>query len=235
MRVGIIQSNFVPWRGYFDFIDSVDLFVFLDDVQYTRRDWRNRNLFKMPHCATVWATVPVRGVSRGQLIQDVLIDYDQNWVAKLSGLLDHNYKRAPFYLEYRDKFLEILNRKYPRLSQLNVALIRWIMQELGINTRTYMSSEFNPIGPKSSKLLDILEKVGATEYLSGLSAKSYLDEDAFKESGIILKYKSYDYPPYPQLFPPFEGRVSVLDLLLNCGPDSINYYKSRTPDILVEK
>lgn len=232
MRVGIIQSSFLPWRGYFDFIDDVDLFVFLDDVQYTRRDWRNRNRFKVAQ-GTTWVTVPVRYVERGQSIENVMVDNDQLWIDKSLRLLEHSYGRTPYFGRYIEPLREIMERGHQMLSELNVELIRWLMNELDIMTETRMSREFAPEGVKTERLLSILKKAGASHYLSGPSARDYLDERAFREADIGLSYKSYDYPEYPQPFPPFEGQVSVLDLLFNCGPESPHYLKSRLSNEIV--
>ncbi len=232
MLIGIIQSSFVPWRGYFDFIDDVDLFVFLDSVHYTRRDWRNRNLFKVAQ-GPVWVTIPVKYVSRGEVIHNICIDYGQRWIDKITGLLDASYNRALYIEHYRDKFLDILNNRHEKLSELNVALTHWIMSELGINTRTCMSMDYEPVGSKSELLLDIIKKAGATHYLSGPSAKDYLDVNAFAREKISLSFKKYDYPEYPQLYPPFDGHVTVLDLLFNCGPDARSFLKSRTANEVI--
>lgn len=226
MKVGIIQSCFVPWRGYFDFINDVDLFVFLDSVQYTKRDWRNRNRFKVAQGA-VWVTVPVQKAPRGQLIQDTLIDYDQNWIEKIGGLLDNSYRRAPYYDRYRDAFMEILQREFKMLSELNITLTHWLMGELGISTETVMSKDLDSHGVKTDLLLDILKTVGASHYLSGPSAKDYLDHEAFRKAGIGLSYKNYEYDEYPQLFHPFDGQVTVIDLLFNCGPKAPDHMKCK--------
>jgi len=232
MRVGIIQSCFLPWRGYFDFIDDVDLFVFLDDVQFTRRDWRNRNRFKLAD-GTVWATVPVYHAERGLPIDEILIDYGQSWIEKFLRLLEHGYGQSPFGRLYLPKLAEILHRRYEKLSDLNVVLTRWIMDELDIRTETGMSREFNPRGEKTDRLLSILKTVGATHYISGPTARDYLDEGVFRAAGIGLSYKNYDYPDYPQRYPPFAPQVSVLDLLCNCGPNSRHYLKSARPNEII--
>lgn len=232
MRVGIIQSSFLPWRGYFDFIDDVDLFVFLDDVQYTRRDWRNRNRFKMAQ-GTGWVTVPVRYAERGQTIEEILVDYDQPWDAKLLRLLEHSYGRTPYFERYIGPLRGLMEQRLRRLSELNIALTRWLMEELEIGTEIRRSRDFAPYGAKTERLLSILQKAGASHYLSGPSARDYLDEEAFRTVGIGLSYKSYHYPDYPQPYPPFDGQVSVLDLLFNCGPDSRHYLKSRVSNEIV--
>lgn len=226
MRVGIIQSNYIPWRGYFDFIDDVDLFIYLDDVQYTARDWRNRNRIKTIN-GLIWLTVPVFFSRKNNLaIEDVQIDYSQKWVEKHMSSIRHAYSKAKHYGRYAEMFFDILRQKYASISELNRNINNWVMAELHIKTRTKMSSDFRPIGSKTDRLLDLLNKAGATSYLSGPSAKEYLDADKFATAGIGLNYKVYEYPEYPQLYGGFEPHVSVLDLLFNCGPDSRKYLKS---------
>jgi hypothetical protein len=232
MRVGVIQSNYIPWRGYFDFIDTVDLFVFHDDLQYTKNDWRNRNRI-MTDGGLRWLTVPVKYSKVNQRIDEVPLDYSQNWTEHHLHLLEANYRRAPFFQAYVHQFAGIISRTFPSISELNVALCRWIMQVLDIRTPTCMSRELNLSGTKSERLIDLLTKVGGTSYLSGPSAAAYLDLELFHRHGIRVEYKSYDYPPYPQLQSGFHGDVSILDLLFNTGPDARHYVKGSTPDRIV--
>lgn len=232
MRVGIIQSCYIPWRGYFDFIDDVDLFIFHDDLQYTKGDWRNRNKIKTPR-GLVWVIVPVHYKSTSQLICETIIDYSQRWIKKTINQMADNYQTSPYFKTYSDEFFNILNQKYETISQLNININNWIMQTLNIKTEIRISSEFHPVGSKTDRLIDILKKVGATSYLSGPSAKDYIEVEKFKEAGIGLEYKVYEYQEYPQLHGPFEPHVSVLDLLFNCGPDSRKYLKSLTPNKVV--
>jgi hypothetical protein len=232
LKVGIVQSSFIPWRGYFDFIASVDKFVFLEDVQYTARDWRNRNRIKSPG-GSIWLTVPVLSVSREQLIQDTRIDYSRPWIRKHRAAWNSNYARAR-YLSHTEEILATMSeRTYETISELNIALIGRICQYLGIATPTLASSSLSPMGTKTTRLIDILRKLGATAYVSGPSADGYLDKQAFSEEGIQLEYKSYDYAPYPQLWGDFDGAVSVLDLIANCGPESPAFLRSQTLDRVV--
>jgi hypothetical protein len=229
MRVGIIQSNFVPWRGYFDFIDSVDLFVFYDDVQYTKNDWRNRNRILSPN-GLRWLTVPVHHQSLGMTIDEVPIDYGQDWVASHLGQLETCYRSAPFFHSYVNDFADIVKRMYPSISELNVALCHWVMQALSIRTPTLMSRQLCVKGKKTERLLDVLRSVGGTTYLSGPSAASYLDLWQFEREGIAVEFKSYDYAPYPQVQQGFQGEVTILDLLFNVGPKARDFLKSTSPN-----
>lgn len=232
MKVAVIQSNYVPWRGYFDFIDSVDLFVFYDDLQYTTRDWRNRNRIVTPD-GLRWLTVPVNYTKRSQRIDEVPIDYRQNWQERHFHQLETNYRRAPSFQTYVHQFTSIINQEFSSISELNVALCKWIMRLLDIRTPTCMSRELKLSGTKSERLIELLTKVGATSYLSGPSAAAYLDLELFHRQGLRVEYKSYDYPPYPQLRGEFHGDASILDLLFNTGPDARQYLKSCAPNRVV--
>lgn len=230
MKVGIIQSNYIPWRGYFDFIDDVDLFIFYDDVQYSKHSWRNRNKIKTQN-GLIWLTVPVLfSLNEGTLIQNAKIDYGSNWVNKHVDSIKFSYGKTPFYNVYSKDFFDILNQKFKTISELNVSINKWMLEKFDINTKIKMSSEFNSVGSKTDKLIDILTKAGATSYLSGPAAKGYLEVEKFENAGIGLEYKVYQYGEYPQRFGKFEPNVSALDLLFNCGDDSKNYLKSLKPN-----
>jgi hypothetical protein len=231
VKVGIIQSNYIPWRGYFDFIDSVDLFIFHDDLQYTKDDWRNRNKIKTSK-GTMWLTVPVRYKHTSQKINETTIDYSQDWVRKHLLQLKQWYETASHFETYFSKLENILQTSFESISALNIALCHWIMSELEITTPTRLSHEFQPHGSKTERLIDLLKKVNATTYLSGPNAKNYLNETPIYHNDIILEYKTYNYPAYEQLWGEFAGNVSVLDLLFNVGPKARNYLKSREPRAL---
>lgn len=232
MRVGIIQSNYIPWRGYFDFINSVDLFVFYDDVQYTRRDWRNRNRIKTPD-GVKWLSVPVLHKNTAQQIDETLIDYGQKWWEKHLRKIELAYQKMPYFASYFQQYGEILAEKFETISELNQSLVRWLMLCLGIPTPLKSTSELNISGRSTERLINILRTVGASHYLSGPSAAAYLDYDQFRQAGIALEYKSYDYPTYPQPHGPFVPDVSVLDLLFSVGGKAKEYLKSRTPDTII--
>ncbi|NDC49218.1 MAG: hypothetical protein EBZ61_09120 [Micrococcales bacterium] len=232
MRIGVIQSSFIPWRGYFDFIASVDTFVFHDDIQYTKGDWRNRNKIKTAK-GSEWLSVPVSYKSVSQLICDTPIDNSTPWAKKHLRIWQAHYQAAPFFSATKE-ILTLLNDKDDAtISQLNIKLIRNICEYLGISTPMMLSSELALVGSKTERLIDLLKKLNATTYLSGPSADAYLDKEAFRRNGIQLEYKSYDYAPYPQLWGDFVGEVTVLDLIANCGPEARNQLRSRTPDTVV--
>lgn len=217
MKVGIIQSSYLPWRGYLDFIASVDLFMALDDVQFTPRDWRNRNRIKTPS-GRQWITVPVRHRSRTEWICDTQIDYSRHWRQDHRRSIAHNYAKAPHTVDVLAMLDAAFAAGHETISRLNVALLRSLCDYLQIRTPIRLSSEFPAAGVKTDRLIALLKAVGATAYLSGPSARAYLNEQQFHEAGIRLEYKSYCYPPYPQLWGPFTGDVSSIDLIANCGP-----------------
>lgn len=230
MKVGMIQSCYLPWRGFFDFIDDVDLFVIYDDVQYTRKDWRNRNKIKTS-AGTRWITVPVCFSQNNAVrILDAKIDYSQAWQRKHIGSITQAYRQAPYFNDYADNLFTLLNRPFETISQLNVALIRWCMQQLDICVPLRFSQEFSGGGDRNDRILGILRQLGCTEYLVGPAASVYIDEAAYRREGIGLSYKSYSYQPYPQLHGVFDGAVSAIDLLFNCGPGARRALKSNEPN-----
>jgi hypothetical protein len=221
--VAIIQSNYLPWKGYFDIIHDVDEFIFYDDVQYTKNDWRNRNLIKTPRGAE-WLTVPAGG-DLHRLICEVSL-HDTAWQAKHWRLLELHYSTAPWFGDYRG-FLEefYLHGRWNNLSILNQHLIKRISCDfLGIKTQFSESHDYDPQGSRLDRLLDILKKSGATTYVSGPAAKDYIVPAQFDAAGIELVWKDYsDYPEYPQFNPPFTHKVTILDLLLQVGANAPRY------------
>ena len=225
-KIAILQSNYSPWKGYFDLIASVDQFILFDDMQYTRRDWRNRNKIKTAQ-GDKWLTVPVQAKGKYyQLIRDTKIDGD-SWAKSHWHLLKQNYQKAPFYEEMSQWLKPIyLNNSYTHLSELNMAFIFSICDYLGINTIISKSSDYDLIEGKTERLSDLCLQVEATEYVSGPAAKGYIQEDAFKDSGINLSWFDYDnYPEYPQLWGEFTHHVTILDLLFNCGKESKHFMR----------
>jgi WbqC-like protein family len=224
-RVAIVQSNYIPWRGYFNLIASVDRFILLDDVQYTNRDWRNRNRIKTPQ-GPHWLTVPVTVTARSQLICNVPVA-DPNWGAKHWRTLEANYRRTQHFLEIAQWLAPLyLDRRYSHLSDINRALLGAICGYLKIPTAIQSSQEFALIEGKTSRLRHICEQAGATAYVSGPAARAYMDEDEFSRVGISVEWFDYsDLPAYPQLWGDFEPQLSIVDLLFNCGDDAGQYLR----------
>src|SRR5258706_4784611 len=222
MKVGIIQSNFLPWRGYFDFIREVDLFIIHDDLQYTKGDWRNRNKIKTS-LGSEWITVPVNYRHTNQLIEETAIDYSIPWGKKMLNRIRAAYRLAPFLDVYFSELSELLLEPAESISDLNVRLIHWACHHLKIDTPIKFSREFHPSGPKTERLIGILNQINARVYLSGPAAQSYLVPDLLEGEGIQLEYKKYDYPEYLQLYPPFDPYVSIVDLFFMMGDKAPAY------------
>ena len=221
MRVVILQSNYLPWKGYFDLIHDADLFVFYDDLQYTKNDWRNRNRLKTPR-GLEWLTIPV-GKDERRLINEVALPADRAWAAQHWRLLEENYGAAPHFARYADFFREVYaSRAWTRLSELNQHLIKAIAREfLGITAEFADSAQFGLKSAKQERVIELLKAVGARTYVSGPAAKDYLDPARFEAEGIGLVWKNYaGYPEYPQFHPPFEHAVSIVDLLFHTGPEA---------------
>lgn len=222
MKVGIIQSNFLPWRGYFDFIREVDLFIIHDDLQYTKGDWRNRNKIKTPRGAE-WITVPVKYFHVNQLIEETAVDYSTPWAQKMLNRIRESYRRVPHFEPYFSQLSDLLATPAATISDLNMRLIKWVCNHLEIHTPIHMSHDYQPQGTKTERLVGILRKVGATSYLSGPAAHSYLIPEMLEGAGIKLEYKQYQYPEYEQLYPPFDPYVTILDLLFTTGQQALGY------------
>lgn len=230
-KAAIIQSNYIPWKGYFDIINSVDEFILYDEVQYTKRDWRNRNKIKSKD-GLRWLTIPTK--TRGkftQAIKDTTCS-DYLWVEKHWRSMSDSYKGAEFYSQYsetvRSLYLSCLEE--PRLSQINYKFIRGICEILGITTKITWSMDY-PVNHrgKSERLLDLCNQVGADVYVSGPAAQGYIEMEKQKwdEANIRVEFFSYQgYPEYPQLYPPFEHTVSVLDLIFVAGDNASKYMLS---------
>lgn len=218
MRVALLQSNYIPWKGYFDIAHDVDLFVFHDDLQYTKGDWRNRNRVKTPG-GVRWLTVPV-GTSEHRRICDVALP-DGDWGIRHWRRIEAAYRAAPHFDEYRD-YVEAVytRRRWTTLSTLNQTLIVEIARDiLGLPTQFRQSTEFGLTRTKGDRVIELLTRVGATTYVSGPAARAYLDEQACADAGVTVEWKRYDgYPEYPQLHPPFAHDVTILDLLFHTGP-----------------
>jgi hypothetical protein len=233
-RVAILQSSYIPWKGYFDMIQQVDEFVLFDDVQFTRRDWRTRNKIKTP-TGLQWLSIPVKhrenhqASDNAQLICDVEI-VDPNWAERHWDLIKRNYVDSPFWSDYCKPVQQLYEtvRAEKMLSKVNYSFLIGIAKLLHINTRITWSMDYHAQGRKTDRLLDILLQTGATHYLSGPSAKSYIVAEKFADANIHLEWMSYNYPEYPQLFPPFEHGVSVLDLVFNVGECFAGYMRSST-------
>jgi len=226
-RVAILQSNYIPWKGYFDLINIADEFILYDDMQYTKRDWRNRNKIQTPN-GLQWLSIPV--MVKGKYFQKISNTKisDNSWGKKHWAVLKQNYSKAAYFKVYKDIFEELyLNNKDEYLSQVNYKFICAIKQILGISTKVRWSSDFDLADGQSEKLLGICKDCDADIYLSGPAAKDYLDENIFMRNKIKIEWMSYNnYPVYQQVFQPFDHGVTILDLIFNEGENCTKFMKS---------
>lgn len=226
-RIAISQSNYIPWKGYFDMIASVDEFILYDNVQFTRRDWRNRNQIKTP-AGLQWLTIPVEVKGKfHQRINETIVS-DPGWTSRHWRTLELNYAQAAHFAEYREQIRELyLGCAATRLSEINHRFLSAIMALLGIKTTLRWSTDYILEGERSQRLLNICQQAGASVYLSGPAARDYLDESIFTEAGVQLVWMDYSgYPAYRQLHGDFQHGVSILDLLFNKGPQAPSFMKS---------
>ena len=226
-KIAILQSNYIPWKGYFDLINMVDEFILYDDMQYTRRDWRNRNKIKTPQ-GLQWLTIPVEIKGKFfQKIKDTKIT-DKKWNIKHWRTISQNYSKAKYFKDYKDIFEELyLTCDEEYLSQINYKFITTINEILEIKTKLRWSSEFELVDGQTEKLLGICKDCNADIYLSGPAAKDYFNEDLAKQENIKVEWMDYSgYKEYEQLNPPFEHGVTILDLIFNEGDRAKEFMKS---------
>ncbi len=222
-KIAILQSNYIPWKGYFDMIAAVDEFILYDDMQYTKNDWRNRNKIKTPN-GVEWLTVPV-GQNIKRKIRDVVLD--NKWQVKHWKSIEANYRRAPYYEEISNWLKPIyLGESFDSLSSLNRRLIEIICNYLEIKTKITNSWDYILIDGQSERLANLCAQAGGAEYVSGPAARNYIEKQAFDNINIKLTWFDYiGYPEHPQLWGKFIHDVTILDLLFNCGKQSFRYMK----------
>lgn len=226
MKCVILQPSYVPWRGYFDQIRQADLFVFYDDVQYDKHGWRNRNQIKTPQ-GLQWLTIPVSAkgaVSEGLPINQVPIVWNKAWNVEHLKTLRQHYRKAPHFKAYEPLLEEFYGRRDQLLASFTIDFTIALARALGLHhTRFLRSSELGIPGGKTERLVTICQQLGADHYLSGPSAQAYIEAERFAAAGIRLEYVRYEFPEYPQLYPPYESAVSVLDLLFMMGDAAAGY------------
>jgi hypothetical protein len=225
MQISIMQPTYLPWIGYFDLIDQCDVFVFLDDVQFVKQSWQQRNKIKTKD-GWIWLTIPV--IQKfGQKIAETQINYANKWNEKHSKSIYYNYHSAAFYNSFKGELEEIYSAHYKFLIDLNINIILWFCKELGISLQFVRSSELSATGTKTERLLNICQELHADNYLSPLGSSTYIEQNnLFNDSGIILRYQHFEHPLYSQIMGDFISHLSILDLMLNHGPDSLEIIRS---------
>ncbi|ROM81235.1 MULTISPECIES: WbqC family protein [Pseudomonas] len=228
-KIAVVQSNYIPWKGYFDLIRSVDAFILYDDVQYTRSDWRNRNKIKTAQ-GEHWLSIAVKKKGRlGQLINEVQVS-SPDWAAAHWKTIEQSYRRAPCFAQMEAPIRALYEQAagLSHLTHINHLFIAGLCPLLGIHTPLYRSEDLGGVEGKNERLIHLCQALGANEYLSGPAASHYLDEAAFATNGIAVSYMSYaGYPEYPQVYGEFQHAVSVIDLLFNTGADASDFLKKR--------
>jgi hypothetical protein len=229
MKCVILQPSYIPWRGYFHQISKADLFIFYDDVQFDKNGWRNRNRIKTSQ-GLQWLTIPVHtkgSVQESIPINKIKISWEKPWNLHHWRGIQFAYRKAPFFEKYFEYFSQVFDRRLELLSDFTIQTTIELAQLLGIEHTSFLrSSEIDSIdGEKTDRLISILNKVGADHYISGPSARNYIEQEKFSAAGIKLEYMTYAYSEYEQLYPPFEPQVSIIDLLFMKGKDSLKFMK----------
>ena len=221
--ISIRQPGYFPYLGFFKKIESVDVFVFLDDVQYTRSDWDNRNKIETTD-GPMWLTIPILNKSK-EFLNEVEIDHTQNWIYKHKSAIKFSYQNTPFFDLYWKDIESILDKKYTKLIDLNMKLINYFKSVLDINTETVFSSDLKINSNGSEKLCQICMKLKADTYLSGELGQNYLDLKLFENNQIKIIFEEFKHPTYSQMNSKFLPNMSIIDLLFNEGDNSINILK----------
>lgn len=228
MIVAIHQPQYLPWIGYFDKMRRADVFCYLDNVQYKKNEWQNRNRIKTAG-GMQWLTVPV-GYRFPQKISEVRINPAVNWRHKHLQALITNYRRAPFFEEYIDFFDEMYSNCWTLLAELNMTFTERLRRLLGLADKpTVMASDLDLSDEPTRRLIDICRSVGADTYLSGPDGANYMDLEKFRQSGIEVVFQEFCHPFYPQRFGRFQSHLSIVDLLFNCGPGSMQKIIAANP------
>ena len=227
-KIAILQSDYIPWKGYFDIINMVDEFILYDEMQYTRNDWRNRNIIKTPN-GTLWLTIPVITKGKfGQAINETKVS-NSKWAKNHLKTICQNYARAPYIQQYKPLLEDLYAQagEMELLSDINYLFLTALCKELGITTKISWSSDYELVEGKTERLAALVASAGGSYYLSGPSAKDYIQDEVFEQANIQLEYMDYSgYPEYPQLHGEYCDTISIIDLLLMTGPDAPRYMKS---------
>lgn len=227
MLVGIHQLHYLPWLRYIEKIDRCDVFVALDSIQYNKNGWQNRNKIKTAQGEGL-LTVPVLAKA-DQRLDEVLIDQNQAWGKKHWRTIEQSYAKAPYFKDYSEALSQIYARSWVKLNDLNRAMLEYYLDVLGISTRVVYSSELNVPGEATERLVNLIKAVDGTHYYSGAFAlEVYLDAEMLAKADIELKIQHWKAPQYSQIYGTFIADLSILDVLMNCGPDSLKVIREGT-------
>lgn len=220
MKISVHQPHYHPWIGYFDKIQKSDVFVYLDNVQYKKREFQNRNKIRTKD-GWVWLTVPV--VTKGNYFQkicEVEIDNSNAWLKTHWEMIKANYKKAEYFLAHKDFFENIYSAKWNRLMDISVKITEYLLEQFQIKTKICYESDMDVSAVSTDRIIQICKKLGADTYLTGQGAREYMDEKRFEQEGIALQWQEFEHPVYKQVYEGFEPCMSAIDLLFNCGTES---------------
>ncbi|MGV3278669.1 WbqC family protein [Rickettsiales bacterium LUAb2] len=221
-KIAIFQSSYIPWKGTFDIMNKVDIFVFFEDVQFTKKNWRTRNKIKTTG-GSKWLTVPVKNDNLlDKKIYEVEISQEEDWQINHYNAIANSYAKAKFFKEYKYLLDEIyLQKKWTNLSEFNIFTNKLIAKTLGIKVEFANSKDLAITSSKTDKVVDICKAFNANYLLNGPTAKEYTEEDKLLAAAIEVEYMDYTkYPEYTQLNGEFEHNVTILDVIFNCGPEA---------------
>ena len=225
MKIAIHQPNYLPWIGYFDKMDQVDTFVILDTANHSKSGYINRTKIKTPQGSLV-LTVPLK--QKEKPINELEIENNVNWPTRHWKAIEANYKKCPYWADYKDGFEKIYSDKWDKIASLNIALIKHLAMLLTITTKIVVESDFQlDFGHNNARNVNIVSHLGGDIYLSGIGARVYNDESAFHDRHIKLIYQDFKHPEYPQRFRNFHYNLSILDMLFNCGPDTMEIIRQQ--------
>ena len=224
MKVAIHQPQYLPWLGYFDKLDSADVFILLDTVQFKKHEWQNRNRIRTKD-GWQWVTVPI--IDRfPERIDQVEINATTDWQRKHCQALRLHYGRAPFWEPLGPALVALLEKPWLRISEINAAIIGLLCTQLGITTQIILASTLQAQEDPTGRLIDLCRAAGGTVYVAGQTGPSYMDVGRFSQAGIVVQVQDYQHPEYPQRYTPFVSHLAVIDLMLNCGPESLAILRS---------
>lgn len=219
--ISIQQPECFPWLGFFDKIRQVDEVIFLDNVQFKKRYFENRNRIRTFQ-GSMWLNVPVLSKGRyTQKIMDVEIDNSQNWQRDITLALTLNYKKTPFWSDFGLELIDTISKPVVRLVDFNLSIIQLLAKRLGLTLKSMLASQLETQSNGSELIVEICKKVQATQYLSGRDGRNYLNLEDFKHSGIQVQFQEFNHPQYLQFHGGFESAMSTIDLYFNHGPKSL--------------
>lgn len=225
MKIAIHQPNYLPWIGYFDKLDQVDKFVLLDTAIHSKSGFINRNKIKTPQ-GELWLTVPLK--NKEMPINELQIANDLNWQRSHWKAIESNYRKSSFWTSYSEGFERIYNDKWNTISLLNLALIMHINSLLNITTELLIASDFKQnFGSGNTRNMNIVNYLEGTVYISGVGARNYNNETEFTENDIRLIYQDFNHPKYDQRFGKYRSNLSIIDMLFNCGPETMKIIRKQ--------